>query len=57
MNIAPPVRNVSINDINMVLLRKKELLSSKITGCAITPNGKFLFADYDTKGLHILNED
>jgi hypothetical protein len=29
MNIAPPVRNVSINDINMVLLRKKELLRRK----------------------------
>jgi hypothetical protein len=27
MNIAPPVRNVSIQDINLVLLRKKERLS------------------------------
>ena len=57
MNIAPPVRNVSINDINMVLLRKKERLSSKITGCTITPNGKFIFADGGKKGLRILNED
>jgi hypothetical protein len=38
MNIAPPVRNVSIHDINLVLLRKKEHLSSRITGCTITPN-------------------
>jgi hypothetical protein len=43
MNITPPVRNVSIQDINLVLLRKKERLSSKITGCTITPNGKFIF--------------
>ena len=57
MNITPPVRNVSIQDINLVLLRKKERLSSKITGCTITPNGKFIFADYGKKGLHILNED
>jgi hypothetical protein len=39
------------------LLRKKERLSSRITGCIITPNGKFIFADYDKKGLHILSED
>ena len=52
-----PVRNVSIHDINLVLLQKKERLYNTIRGCAITPNGKFLFADYDTKGLHILNED
>jgi hypothetical protein len=57
ITITPPVRNVSINDINLVLLRKKERLSSKITGCTITPNGKFIFADYGKKGLHILNED
>ena len=57
MNITPPVRNVSIYDINLVLLRKKERLSREITGCTITPNGKFIFADYDEKGLHILNED
>ena len=57
MNIAPPVRNVSIHDINLVLLRKKEHLSSRITGCTITPNGNFIFADYYKKGLHILNED
>ena len=52
-----PVRNVSIHDINLVLLQKKERLYNTIRGCAITPNGKFLFADYGTKGLHILNED
>jgi hypothetical protein len=57
MNITPPVRNVSIQDINLVLLRKKERLSNNIRGCTITPNGKFIFADYDKKGLHILNED
>ena len=57
MNITPPVSNVSIHDINLVLLRKKERLSSNITGCTITPNGKFIFADYFKKGLHILNED
>jgi len=57
MAIIPPVRNVSIHDINMVLLRKKERLCSQITGCTITPNGKFIFADFTTKGLHILNED
>jgi hypothetical protein len=48
---------VSIQDINLVLLRKKERLSNNIRGCTITPNGKFIFADYDKKGLHILNED
>ena len=57
MNITPPVRNVSIHDINLVLLRKKERLCDLITGCTITPNGKFIFADYGKKGLHILNED
>ena len=57
MTITPPVRNVSIHDINLVLLRKKERLYNQITGCTITPNGKFICADYDTKGLHILNED
>jgi hypothetical protein len=31
INITPPVRNVSIQDINLVLLRKKERLSSTIT--------------------------
>ena len=45
MTITPPVRNVSIHDINLVLLRKKDSLSSQITGCTITPNGKFIFAD------------
>jgi hypothetical protein len=49
MTFTPPV--------NLVLLRKKEHLCSEITGCTITPNGKFIFADYDTKGLHILKED
>ena len=57
MTITPPVRNVSIHDINLVLLRKKEHLCNRITGCTITPNGKFIFADWDTKGLHILSED
>ena len=57
MTITPPVRNVSIHDINLVLLRKKERLCNRITGCTITPNGKFIFADWGTKGLHILNED
>ena len=57
MTITPPVRNVSIHDINLVLLRKKERLCNQITGCTITPNGKFIFADYGTKGLHILSED
>jgi hypothetical protein len=57
MTITPPVRNVSIQDINLVLLRKKERLSNNIRGCTITPNGKFIFADYGKKGLHILNED
>jgi hypothetical protein len=45
MTFTPPVRNVSIHDINLVLLRKKDSLSSQITGCTITPNGKFIFAD------------
>ena len=57
MTFTPPVRNVSINDINLVLLRKKKRLCKQITGCTITPNGKFIFADYGPKGLHILNED
>ena len=57
MTFTPPVRNVSIHDINLVLLRKKERLCVNITGCTFTPNGKFIFADYGTKGLHILNED
>jgi hypothetical protein len=57
ITITPPVRNVSINDINLVLLRTKKRLSSKITGCTITPNGKLIFADYDKKGLRILSED
>jgi hypothetical protein len=57
MTITPPVRNVSIHDINIVLLRKKERICSKIIGCTFTPNGKFIFADYGTKGLHILIED
>ena len=57
MTITPPVKNVSIHDINLALLRKKKRLCRKITGCTITPNGKFIFADYGTKGLHILNED
>ena len=57
MTITPPVKNVSIHDINLVLLRKKERLCNQITGCTITPNGKFICADYGTKGLHILNED
>jgi hypothetical protein len=57
MTITPPVRNVSIHDINLVLLRRKERLCDNITGCTVTPNGKFIFADYSEKGLHILNED
>jgi len=57
MTITPPVRNVSIYDINLVLLRKKERLCVQITGCTITPNGKFIFTDVGTKGLHILTED
>ena len=57
VTITPPVRNVSIHDMNLVLLRKKERFCNKITGCTITPNGKFIFADFGTKGLHILNED
>ena len=57
MTFTPPVRNVSIHDINLVLLRKKERLCSKISGCTVTLNGKFIFADYSEKGLHILNED
>ena len=57
MIITPPVSNVSIHDINLVLLRKKERICNNITGCTITPNGKFIVADFDTKGLHILNED
>ena len=56
MTFTPPVRNVSIHDINMVLLRRKRLCK-QITACTITPNGKFIFADFGTKGLHILNED
>ena len=57
MTITPPVRNVSIHDINLVLLRKKERLCDRITGCTITPNGKYIFADVGTKGLHILKDD
>ena len=57
MTITPPVRNVSIHDINLLLLRTKERLCNQITGCTITPNGKFIFADWGIKGLHILNED
>ena len=57
MPFTPPVRNVSIHDINLVLLRKKKCLCKQITGCTITPNGKFIFADYGPKGLHIINED
>ena len=57
MTITPPVRNVSIHDINLVLLRKKDSLGDNITGCTITPIGKFIFANYGMKGLHILNED
>ena len=57
MTFTPPVRNVSIHDINLVLPRKKERLCNRITGCTITPNGKFIFADYSEKGLCILNED
>lgn len=57
MTFTPPVRNVSIHDINLVLMRKKERVCNQITGCTITPNGKFIFADYSEKGLHILNED
>jgi hypothetical protein len=38
-------------------LSRKASQSSKITGCTITPNGKFIFADGGKKGLHILNED
>jgi hypothetical protein len=53
MTFTPPVRNVSIHDINLVLLRKKERLCNEITGCTITPNGKFIFADFGTKGLHM----
>jgi hypothetical protein len=48
---------VSIHDINLVLLRKKEHLGNQITGCTITPNGKFIFAHFSENGLHILNED
>jgi hypothetical protein len=40
-----------------VLLRKKERFCDRITGCTITPKGKFIFADVGTTGLHILNED
>ena len=57
MTFTPPVRNVSIHDINLVLLRKKERLCDNISGCTITPNGKFIFVDFDMKGLRILNED
>ena len=57
VTITPPVRNVSIHDMNLVLLRKKERFCNQITGCTITPNGKFIFADFGTKGLHILSED
>jgi hypothetical protein len=39
-----PVRNVSIHDIKLVLLQKKERLYNTIRGCAITPNGKFLLS-------------
>jgi hypothetical protein len=53
MTFTPPVRNVSIHDINLVLLRKKERLCSKISGCTVTLNGKFIFADYSEKELHI----
>jgi hypothetical protein len=55
MTFTPPVRNVSIHDINLVLSRKKERVCNNITGCTITPNGKFIFTDYGTKRLHILN--
>jgi hypothetical protein len=48
---------VSIHDINLVVLRKKDSLSDNITGCTITPICKFIFANYGMKGLHILNED
>jgi hypothetical protein len=57
MPFTPPVRNVSIHEINLVLLRKKKCLCKQITGCTITPNGKFIFADYGPKALHIINED
>ena len=57
MTFTPPGRNMSIHDINLVLLRKKERLCNTIRGCTITPNGKFIFTDYYTSGLHILNED
>ena len=57
MTFTPPVRNASIHRINLVLLRKKERLCDRITGCTITPNGKCIFADVGTTGLHILNED
>ena len=57
MTFAPPVRNVSIHDINLVLLRKKERVCDIILGCTITPIGKLIFADYGKNGLHILNED
>ena len=57
MTITPPVRNVSIHDINLVLLRKKDSLGDNITGCTITPIGKFIFANYGMKGIHILNAD
>ena len=57
MTFAPPVRNVSIHDINLVLLRKKEHVCDIILGCTITPIGKLIFADYGKNGLHILNED
>ena len=57
MIFTPPVKNGSIHDINLVLLRKNERLCNQITGCTITPNGTFICADYGTKGLHILNED
>jgi hypothetical protein len=57
MTITPPGRNVSIHDINLVLLRRKERLCDIITGCTITPNSKYIFADVGTKGLHNLNDD
>jgi formylmethanofuran dehydrogenase subunit E len=40
-----------------ILLSNSCTLKIPITGCTITPNGKFIFADYGKKGLHILNED
>jgi hypothetical protein len=57
MTITSPIRNVSIHDINMVPLGKKERICSKITGCTVTPNGIFIFADRGMDGLHIIKDN